>query len=72
VAINHLKRKIKNVDARVGTAEDLPWPDNTFDYISCIGVFERVLNQTKVIYKHSRLAYKSTRLPKSPSVIFCV
>jgi SAM-dependent methyltransferase len=40
VAVEAARRRLPGVDIRVGRGEDLPYGDETFDYVTCIGSLE--------------------------------
>ncbi|WP_299111713.1 class I SAM-dependent methyltransferase [uncultured Winogradskyella sp.] len=44
VAIEKIKEKFPDFNARVANAEELPFNDKTFDLVTCIGSLERMLN----------------------------
>jgi len=43
------------VDVKVGDAENLPWPENSFDYITMIASLERVTNKTQALSELKRV-----------------
>ncbi len=55
VAIEKCKKKFPNNDIFLANAEDLPFEDNKFDYITCLGSLERMLNREKVIAQMQRV-----------------
>jgi ubiquinone/menaquinone biosynthesis C-methylase UbiE len=56
VAIEKAKVNVPRAKLSVGNAESLPYPDNYFDYISCIGSLERMLNLERVLQEKQRVA----------------
>lgn len=42
-------------EIRVGNAEDLPWPDHTFDHVNCQGVIHHTPNTEKCIQEFHRV-----------------
>ena len=60
-AVEMAKEKMPGVDVYTGNAENLPWPDNTFDYISCLGSLERMLDLNKVLDEQKRVAKPGAR-----------
>ncbi len=55
-AIQKCKAALPNADVHVGNAEALPFEDNTFDYVTCIGSLERFLNREKALKEQQRVA----------------
>jgi 2-polyprenyl-6-hydroxyphenyl methylase/3-demethylubiquinone-9 3-methyltransferase len=45
----HAESEGLNIDYRVGTGESLPWPDRSFDAVTCVDVLEHVSSVDKVI-----------------------
>jgi ubiquinone/menaquinone biosynthesis C-methylase UbiE len=55
-AVTMCKKLVKTGDVRVGNAAFLPYESNTFDYITCIGALERMLDLEKVLKEQIRVA----------------
>jgi len=55
-AIEMARSALPNADLQVANAEDLPFADNTFDFISCLGSLERMLDLDKVLKEQLRVA----------------
>lgn len=60
-AIEMAKTKLPNADLKVANAEDLPFEDNTFDFISCLGSLERMLDLNQALKEQIRVAKKSAK-----------
>lgn len=60
-AIDMAKHKIPSAKLQVANAENLPFEDNTFDFISCLGSLERMLDLTKVLEEQIRVAKQSSK-----------
>lgn len=63
-AVNQSKRYCPAAQVEEGNAEDLPYPDNMFDSLTCIGSLERMVNrrialkeQLRVVKKNGRFCY---------------
>lgn len=59
IALAH--RLMPGVDARVGNAETLPWPDATFDFVTCLGSLERFLDRERALREMARVARPTAR-----------
>lgn len=55
-AVAMCKNLVKTGDVRVGNAAELPYESETFDYITCIGALERMLDLEKVLKEQIRVA----------------
>jgi ubiquinone/menaquinone biosynthesis C-methylase UbiE len=55
-AVAMCKKLVKTGDVRVGNATALPYESETFDYITCIGALERMLDIEKVLKEQFRVA----------------
>lgn len=51
----HAKAEGLNIDYRVGIGESLPWPDNSFDAVTCVDVLEHVSSVDQVISEVVRI-----------------
>ncbi len=58
-AINQSKTYCPEANLTIGNAENLPFDNNTFDYITCIGSLERMLDRRKVLAEQKRVAKKN-------------
>ncbi|MEL6255409.1 MAG: methyltransferase domain-containing protein [Bacteroidota bacterium] len=56
VGIKMAKESLPNADLRVANAEQLPFANNSFDYITCIGSLERMLHLQKVLQEIRRVS----------------
>lgn len=54
-AISRAQKRIPNADLKVGNAESLPWADESFDYVTCLGSFEHFLHAERVAAEISRV-----------------
>ena len=57
-AIHMCRAYCPEANVLVGNAESLPFEDETFDYVSCIGSLERMINREKAISELKRVARK--------------
>lgn len=55
VAVDKCKNKFQQAEVLVANAEELPFESNQFDYITCLGSLERMLNREKVITEMKRV-----------------
>lgn len=55
VAIERCQKKFPSIPTHVGNAEDLPFDTQTFDYVTCLGSLERVLDRNKVLQEIKRV-----------------
>jgi len=55
VAVEKAKIKIPEANIVQGNAEDLPFSDSQFDYITCLGSLERVIDKDKVLQEMNRV-----------------
>lgn len=55
VAVEKCKKKFPDNEILVANAEDLPFEKNQFDYITCLGSLERMLDREKVIAQMLRV-----------------
>jgi ubiquinone/menaquinone biosynthesis C-methylase UbiE len=60
-AIEIGKNSLPNSTLKVGTAENLPFPDAYFDLVTCLGALEHFLDQPKAIKEMIRVAKPTTR-----------
>jgi len=56
VAIEMAQKAIPHADLQVANAEQLPYNNDQFDYITCIGSLERMLDLAKVLQEIRRVA----------------
>ena len=56
VAVSMVPRQAPGAVAQVSNAEELPFPDDTFDYITCIGSVERFLDRERALAEMQRVA----------------
>jgi ubiquinone/menaquinone biosynthesis C-methylase UbiE len=55
-AIEMAKNKLPEANLQVANAEALPFADQTFDFISCLGSLERMLDLDRVLKEQMRVA----------------
>ena len=60
-AIEMAKTKLPKADLQVANAEDLPFEDNNFDFISCLGSLERMLDLEKVLKEQLRVTKQDAK-----------
>lgn len=58
-AIEQAKERLPNAHFQNGNAEHLPYPDDHFDYLTCIGSLERFLDLEKALQEQHRVGKKS-------------
>lgn len=56
IAVEKSKLNVPNATITQANAESLPFKNNYFDYISCIGSLERMINIEKVLSEKKRVA----------------
>lgn len=56
VAVKKAKQKYPDANILSGNAEQLPFADSSFDYITCLGSLERMLNRRKALKEMKRVA----------------
>lgn len=61
VAIKQSKNYCQEAVLTEGNAEDLPYNDESFDSISCIGSLERMINQPQALKEQLRVAKPNAR-----------
>lgn len=61
VAIDYAKAALPNADLQVANAENLPFKDNQFNYISCLGSLERFINLEVALQEMLRVAKPQAR-----------
>ena len=59
IAIEKAHKNVPEAKLEIGNAETLPYPDDFFDYISCIGSLERMLDLDQVLQEQKRVAKKN-------------
>ncbi len=55
VAVEKAKAKLPTATIQVANAEELPFKDESFDLITCLGSLERMINLDKVLYELHRV-----------------
>ncbi len=60
-AIDLAGKALPEADLRTGNAEVLPYPDNYFDHITCIGSLERIIDMKKALQEQLRVAAPEAR-----------
>jgi len=55
-AIVHAKRRFPFFDLHVGKAEVLPWEDEQFDFVTCLGALEHFLDQHRALGEMRRVS----------------
>ena len=54
-----LKKKIPEIEVRLGSVDQLPWPDNYFDCVTCSFAFHHFSHPTKVLEEVYRIVKPS-------------
>ncbi|MBL1076434.1 3-demethylubiquinone-9 3-O-methyltransferase [Nocardia sp. 2] len=62
-ARRHAEQTGKSIDYRVGSAEALPYPDASFDIVTCVDVLEHVVDPARSISEIARVL--------APGGVFC-
>lgn len=62
VAIGMAKQFVPTADVRVGNAEQLPFEDDSFDLLTCIGSLERMFDREQVLREMRRVVKPGGRL----------
>jgi ubiquinone/menaquinone biosynthesis C-methylase UbiE len=57
-AVEKAKRNAKKSEIIVGSGEKLPWPDEYFDYITCLGSLEHYINPESGVKEICRVLKK--------------
>jgi len=60
-AIKRAKEYCPNAILTQGNAERLPYPDETFDTVSCIGSLERIIDRSQALNEQYRVAKPNAR-----------
>jgi ubiquinone/menaquinone biosynthesis C-methylase UbiE len=55
VAVEKCQKKFPNNEVLVANAEELPFSEKQFEYITCLGSLERMLNREKVVEEMKRV-----------------
>ena len=55
VAIEYAKKLLKKAKVAVGKAEALPYPDNEFDFVTCLGSLEHFLDMDRALQEMGRV-----------------
>ena len=61
VAVAKAQKNFPNADIRVANAEALPFEDTQFDYVTCLGSLERMLDLDRVLTELLRVGHKNTQ-----------
>lgn len=61
VAVKMMPKTAPGARASVGNAEHLPYADESFDHITCIGSLERMLDRNRVLGEMQRVAKPGAR-----------
>lgn len=70
-AVELAQKMAPNSQIRVGVAEELPWEDNYFDYITCWGSLEHFLNPGAAVTEMARvLKLEGSALITVPNLFF--
>lgn len=54
-AVSYAKHSYPGCDLRVGRGEELPWPDRTFDAVTCLGSLEHFLDIPGAVREMARV-----------------
>ncbi len=61
VAVKKAKLKIPEANILQANAENLPFPNAQFDYVTCLGSLERVIDKNKVLQEMGRVTKQSAK-----------
>lgn len=61
VAIEKVKKLVPEASVQQGNAEQLPFEDEAFDSVTCIGSFERMLNRKQALKEQVRVGTKDAK-----------
>lgn len=61
VAVQKAREFIPSSDIRQGNAESLPFEDESFETVSCIGSIERMINRKKALLEQHRVGKKNAK-----------
>ena len=62
VAIEYAKKLLRRAKVEVGKAETLPYPDNEFDFVTCLGSLEHFLDMDKALQEMRRVLKDNGKL----------
>ena len=62
VAVDMARRAVPEAEIREADAAALPFPDDSFDYVTCIGSLERMIDLAPVLGEQLRVARPTARL----------
>jgi len=62
VAVEKAKKRLPHATIQVANAEQIPYPDNTFDRITCLGSLERMIDLEKVLKEIRRVAKPDAKI----------
>lgn len=62
VAVNKAKMKLPRANIQIANAEEMPYDDNTFDRVTCLGSLERMIDLERVLYEIKRVAKPKAKL----------
>ena len=61
-AIEYARKLVKKAKVEIGTAEDLPYPDGEFDFVTCLGSLEHFLDMDKGLQEMRRVLKEDGKL----------
>lgn len=61
VAVSQARHEVPNASIVVANAEQLPYPDGTFDVVTCLGSLERMIDTGRVLDEIRRVARPGAR-----------
>lgn len=62
VAIEKAKKILPEANLQVANAEEMPYADNTFDRVTCLGSLERMIDLEKVLNEIKRVAKPNAKI----------
>lgn len=62
VAVEKAKKILPNAHIQTANAEEMPYPDNTFDNVTCLGSLERMLDLDRVLQEIKRVAKPDAKI----------
>jgi SAM-dependent methyltransferase len=60
-AVKACHERLPGADVRLGSADSLPWPDDTFDLVTCLGSLEHFADKSQALKEMVRVAAHDAR-----------
>ena len=62
VAVEKSKKKLPYAHIQVANAEQIPYPDASFDFVTCLGSLERMINLPQVLSEIHRITKPGAKM----------